>query len=138
MEDEERFIFRGKEGSERMIHVYLDDYRPCPKGFVPARSAEECILLLQECDVDILSLDFDLGWHAPNGTAVAEWVARTGKYPKRIYLHTSSPAGRQHMYQLLYAQLPEGAYLHNGPMPDGVLGEATAASGAPSGEEERK
>lgn len=110
-----------------MIHVYLDDFRSCPKGFVLARSAEECILLLQDCDVDILSLDYDLGWHAPNGTEVAAWIARTGKYPKRIYLHTSSQAGRQHMYQLLYAQLPEESALFNGPMPDAVLEEAAAA-----------
>lgn len=109
-----------------MIHIYLDDFRSCPKGFVLAKSAEECILLLQECDVDILSLDYDLGWHAPNGTAVAEWIVRNGKYPKRIYLHTSSPTGRQHMYQLLYSQLPEGSALYVGPMPDGVLSEAAA------------
>ena len=45
-----------------MIHVYLDDLRPCPQGFTLAKDVKECISLLQECEVDILSLDHDLGW----------------------------------------------------------------------------
>ena len=45
-----------------MIHVYLDDLRPCPQGFALAKDAKECISLLQEFEVDILSLDHDLGW----------------------------------------------------------------------------
>lgn len=44
-----------------MIHLFLDDYRRCPQGFTLARNAEECLLMLKECEVGILSLDFDLG-----------------------------------------------------------------------------
>lgn len=43
------------------MHVFLDDYRACPKGFVLATNAEECLMLLREGDVDILSLDYELG-----------------------------------------------------------------------------
>lgn len=113
-----------------MIHIYLDDVRPCPKGFVAARSAEECIVLLKECDVDILSLDFDLGWHAPNGSEVARWIAASGRFPRRLYFHTSSAAGREQMVRLLLPVVPADVAIHAGPMPDAVLREAAAEAGA--------
>ncbi|GLI05500.1 hypothetical protein YDYSG_15300 [Paenibacillus tyrfis] len=106
-----------------MIHVYLDDYRACPKGFVPARTVDECLLLLQECEVDVLSLDYDLGWGQPNGLELVRAMASAGLFPQRIYLHTSSDAGRQQMFQLLYASKPEHVRLTNGPMPTGLLME---------------
>ncbi|MGE7055084.1 cyclic-phosphate processing receiver domain-containing protein, partial [Paenibacillus glucanolyticus] len=40
-----------------------------------------------------------------------------------IYLHTSSPSGRRKMYELLYAHMPEGVQVHNGPMPESVMRE---------------
>ncbi|UUZ79253.1 hypothetical protein LJK88_29170 [Paenibacillus sp. P26] len=104
-----------------MIHVYLDDYRPCPKGFALARNAEECILLLTECDVDILSLDYDLGWGQPNGMQVVGRILETGRFPRRIYLHTSSDGGRMNMYQSLYTARPEGVQVFNGPVPPELL-----------------
>jgi hypothetical protein len=107
-----------------VIHIFLDDFRPCPKGFVAARTAEECILLLQECEVDILSLDYDLGWHARDGCEVARWIVDSGRFPRRLYFHTSSAAGRERMVRLLLPALPPDVELHNGPMPEGVLREA--------------
>ncbi|GAB7056111.1 MULTISPECIES: cyclic-phosphate processing receiver domain-containing protein [unclassified Paenibacillus] len=106
-----------------MIHVYLDDYRTCPKGFLHARSAEECLLLLQECEVDVLSFDYDLGWGKPNGMDVVRGIVASNRYPKRIYLHTSSDSGRQHMFQALYASKPEHVLVVNGPMPHALLEE---------------
>ena len=106
-----------------MIHVYLDDCRRCPEGFVHAKNAEECILLLAEETVDVLSLDYDLGWGEPTGLEVARFIAESGRYPRRIYLHTSSASGRMHMYALLAERLPEGAALTGGPMPASLLAE---------------
>ncbi|MFC0214693.1 cyclic-phosphate processing receiver domain-containing protein [Paenibacillus chartarius] len=107
-----------------MIHVYLDDLRPCPAGFTLARSAEECILLLKECEVDILSLDYDLGWHAPNASDIVQWMIAEARYPRRLYFHTSSSAGRDRMIALLLPVLPADVELNYGPMPDEVLAEA--------------
>lgn len=104
-----------------MIHVFLDDYRTCPAGFALARDADECLLLLRECDVDVLSLDYDLGWDQPNGMDVVRAIIASNRYPKRIYLHTSSDSGRQHMYQALYASKPGHVLLVNGPMPPELL-----------------
>jgi S-adenosylmethionine:tRNA-ribosyltransferase-isomerase (queuine synthetase) len=104
-----------------IIHVYLDDMRPCPAGFVLARNAEECILLLQEYEVGVLSLDFELGLDQPNGLHVVRYIAASGRYPKEIYLHTSSESGRLAMYQLLFQNKPESVKLANGPMSPEIL-----------------
>ncbi|ALS27944.1 cell division protein FtsJ [Paenibacillus sp. 32O-W] len=100
-----------------MIHVFLDDYRSCPKGFVLARSAEECIMLIDDGPIGILSLDYDLGWGRPTGFDVARHMVETGRYPREIYLHTSSESGRRQMYHLLAGHVPDTTRLHYGPMP---------------------
>lgn len=104
-----------------MIHVYLDDYRNCPKGFVLARTAEECKLLLDSEEVGILSLDFDLGWGAPTGLEVARHIVETGKYPQQIYMHSSSVHGRMQMYSLLATGAPMEVKLSNGMIPESLL-----------------
>lgn len=109
-----------------MINVYLDDVRPCPKGFVLARNAMECIELLRSCEVNVLSLDFDLGWDEPTGLEVARFIATENRYPGMIYLHTSSPAGRLQMYQTLYLRKPDHVSLYNHPMPEELLGKLAA------------
>ncbi|CAM4282941.1 cell division protein FtsJ [Paenibacillus alkaliterrae] len=106
-----------------MIHVYLDDYRACPKGFVLASNAEECKQLIDLEEVDILSLDFDLGWAQPTGYEVVRHIVETGRYPERIYLHTSSAAGRIQMYHMLSSHAPAHTKLYNGPMPDALINE---------------
>ncbi|BBH19898.1 hypothetical protein Back11_12430 [Paenibacillus baekrokdamisoli] len=99
-----------------MINVYLDDYRPCPKGFVLAVNAEACMLLLSTEEIDILSLDFDLGWGQPTGLEVVQYIVDSGRYPKSVYFHTSSPAGRMQMIHLLRQHAPLEVTIHNGPM----------------------
>jgi len=111
-----------------MINVYLDDVRPCPKGFVAARSAEECLLLLTEFEVDILSLDFELGYGQPNGLAVVHGLIAADRYPRRVYVHSSSMLGRAQMVRELRLSNPSGVEIHDGPMPSSVL-EAEAAKG---------
>ncbi|WPP43337.1 cyclic-phosphate processing receiver domain-containing protein [Paenibacillus hunanensis] len=100
-----------------MIHLYLDDYRPCPAGFALARDGEECLMMLRECEVDILSLDHELGWGQMDGTDVVKAMIHEGLYAREIYLHTSSMSGKKSMYELLYQAKPEHVILHNGPIP---------------------
>ncbi|PZD93664.1 cell division protein FtsJ [Paenibacillus sambharensis] len=106
-----------------MIHIYLDDYRRCPAGFALARNAEECKLLLDSEDVDLLSLDFELGYGEPNGMEVVRHILETGRFPRRIYMHTSSPSGRMQMYAALMERAPKDVLLVNGPMPDSLIEE---------------
>ncbi|MFC4304745.1 cyclic-phosphate processing receiver domain-containing protein [Cohnella boryungensis] len=110
-----------------MINVFLDDVRPCPQGFVAARSAEECLILLKECDVDILSLDFELGYGQPNGLAVVHGLIAGGKYPRRVYVHSSSMLGRAQMVRELRAANAPDVAVHDGPMPASVLEQAAKA-----------
>ncbi|MFF2089720.1 cyclic-phosphate processing receiver domain-containing protein [Paenibacillus sp. NPDC058174] len=111
-----------------MIYVYLDDYRTCPPGFVLARNAEECKLLIDSESIGILSLDYDLGWSEPTGYEVVRYLVETGKYPEQVYLHTSSAAGRMQMYHMLSSNAPIELKLHNGPMPSTLLEEIARGS----------
>lgn len=105
-----------------MIHVYLDDLRPCPQGFTLAKNAKECILLLEEFDVDILSLDHDLGWSTvQTGMDVVVWLTQQRKFPQSIYIHTSSPSACTAMYQMLYSAKPDGMKLYPHRLPDDLL-----------------
>jgi hypothetical protein len=116
-----------------LIHVFLDDVRPCPEGFVLARTAEECLLLLKECDVGVLSLDYELGPGAPNGFAVVEGMIVNAWYPREIYIHSSSPMGRARMAKALRDAAPPGVTVYDGPMPESV--RRAVAAGTWSGSE---
>ncbi|MFB5265467.1 cyclic-phosphate processing receiver domain-containing protein [Paenibacillus enshidis] len=105
------------------MNLYMDDYRRCPQGFTLARNAEECLLLLQEYKVEILSLDYDLGPGEPTGLEVAAAIVREGLFPEQIYLHSSSLSGRRQMYEMLYGSLPEGVQLFNHPVPPELLSQ---------------
>ncbi|WP_379126902.1 cyclic-phosphate processing receiver domain-containing protein [Paenibacillus sp. sgz500958] len=115
-----------------MINVYMDDFRRVPPGFTLARTTDECLMLLRECEVGILSLDHDMGPVDVTGSEVAKIMVLEGLFPREIFLHTSSLWGRKEMYAMLYAAKPDGTILHNGPMSTEKLREA--ASGL-SGEE---
>ncbi|AOZ91116.1 cyclic-phosphate processing receiver domain-containing protein [Paenibacillus crassostreae] len=108
--------------NEDLVHLYLDDMRRCPKGFALARTGEECIMLLRECKVDILSLDYELGFESKMcGRDVVMAIILEKLYPREVYLHTSSMFGKREMYQLLYEHKPADMILHNGPMSDETL-----------------
>ena len=106
-----------------MIHVFMDDARPCPKGFVYAQNIEECLILLRECEVGVLSLDYDLGWNEPSGSELVRRMIEERLFPRSIYLHSSSWSGRTAMYQMLYAAKPEEVELFVHPPPPELLGQ---------------
>ena len=91
-----------------MVKVYLDDCRPTPAGWVPARWPEEVIRLLEQGGVVELSLDHDLGDDA-HGTGydvltwIEEAVATRGFLPPRISVHSANPAAGQRMLQAIGA-----------------------------------
>ena len=91
-----------------MVKVYLDDCRPTPAGWVPARWPEEVIRLLEQGDVTELSLDHDLGDDA-HGTGydvllwIEEAVAVRGFRPPRISVHSANPAAGQRMLHAIAA-----------------------------------
>ena len=91
-----------------MVKVYLDDSRPTPAGWVPARWPDEVIRLLEQGNVAELSLDHDLGDDAHGtGYDVLVWleeaVATRGFHPPRISVHSANPAAGRRMLQAIAA-----------------------------------
>ena len=94
-----------------------------------ARSVDECLEILRNAEVDILSLDFDMGPNEKTGNDVAAGIAREGLYAREIYLHSSSMYGRRSMYDILYPNKPEHVILHSGPIPFDLLDEIERKAG---------
>jgi hypothetical protein len=105
------------------INVFLDDLRACPAGFVLARSAEDCITLMENYDVAVLSLDHDLGWDSMNGSDLAQELVARGLYADEIFLHSSSMAGRANMYTIFMQKKPEHVRISMQPVPSSRLHE---------------
>ncbi|WP_151736300.1 cyclic-phosphate processing receiver domain-containing protein [Paenibacillus tengchongensis] len=99
-----------------MINVFMDDLRKAPPGFALARSVEECLLMLRECEIAVLSLDYDMGPGSLSGTEVAARMVLEHLFPREIALHTSSSRGRREMYEILYPAIPRETKLHHGPL----------------------
>jgi len=84
------------------IKLFVDDERPCPKGWIPAFNYDEAIASLRWENVEELSLDHDLG-NGPTGydiiKVLEEWYHDGGqwreKVPKIVSCHSSNPVGRK-------------------------------------------
>ncbi|MEK4081572.1 cyclic-phosphate processing receiver domain-containing protein [Solibacillus sp. FSL K6-1126] len=95
------------------INLYVDDLRDCPNGFVVARTFQEAIHLIENHEVEILSLDHDLGedLHGnllPTGYDLVKYICEKGLRANKIYIHTDNPVGRENMYQTLHGAKRRG------------------------------
>ena len=62
-----------------MINLYIDDTRPKPEGFILAKTAEEAIKIIDSENIEILSLDHDLGTNrrgqlSPTGYDLVKYI----------------------------------------------------------------
>lgn len=99
------------------MNVFLDDdleYRKTPNEFVRVTNYEECVALLNDQHIHILSLDHDLGTQK-TGYDVAKYIVEKNSFPDIIYLHTANPVGRENMYQLLEHYKPKNVQLFRHP-----------------------
>lgn len=88
------------------INVYLDDKRDCPDGYVLARTMEEAVLLFEQHNVHILSLDHDLGEDEEKnllktGYDFVKYFCENGLESDQIFIHTDNGPGRANMYETL-------------------------------------
>lgn len=95
------------------INLYVDDLRDCPKEFEIARTMNEAIGFFEQFEINILSLDHDLGEDEngkllPTGYDLVKWICENGGRANKIYLHTDNPVGRENMYQTLLAARKRG------------------------------
>jgi hypothetical protein len=84
------------------MRVYLDDEREAPDGWIRVRWPAEAIALLVTGNVEIISLDHDLGDDV-HGTGcdvilwIEEAVASRGFKSPEIRVHSANPAARLRM-----------------------------------------
>ncbi|GGI44141.1 hypothetical protein GCM10008018_05620 [Paenibacillus marchantiophytorum] len=95
------------------INLYVDDLRDCPDGFVLARTYEAAIQIIETNEINILTLDHDLGEdqegkELPNGYDLVKYFCEHGLKANKIYLHTDNPVGRNNMYETLIAAQRRG------------------------------
>lgn len=100
------------------INVYLDDLRPCPKGFLIARNINKAIYYLENYNVNVLSLDHDLGLDSggnilPTGYDLVKYFCENNLYANKIYIHTDNSVGRSNMYETLKASQRRGFISEN-------------------------
>ncbi|MFJ9501564.1 cyclic-phosphate processing receiver domain-containing protein [Brevibacillus centrosporus] len=98
---------------KKPVNLYVDDLRDCPDLFAIARTIDEAIFYLENCEVDILSLDHDMGEDQsgnllPTGYDLVKYICQNGLRANRIYLHTDNNVGRENMYQTLLAAQRRG------------------------------
>jgi len=100
------------------MNLYVDDQRPCPPGWVLARTVDRAIELLATGEVDVASLDHDIVYHtavkirgervpieveAPETfEAVARYIARMPPDERPdVRFHTANAAGEAAMREIL-------------------------------------
>lgn len=90
------------------ISIFLDDLRQTPSGFERTYTVPETIELIQDCldkniDIDVLSLDNDLGDGETEGCVILDWMEEqffedeSFPLPKKIVVHSDNAAARERM-----------------------------------------
>lgn len=94
------------------MKLYVDDIRaPYDEDWEVARHYDHAIFWLEESGVEIeeLSLDHDLGLNSRfDGSKIVDWMAEHNVWPKKIYLHTANPVGRETMARTIERYAPPG------------------------------
>jgi hypothetical protein len=90
----------------KKINLYLDDLRDCPVGFEIARTVEEAKYYFNNFQIEILSLDHDLGVDEKGtllstGYDLVKYICEEGLRADKIYIHTDNSVGRDNMYYTL-------------------------------------
>ncbi|WP_144507072.1 cyclic-phosphate processing receiver domain-containing protein [Bacillus mycoides] len=90
------------------MNVYMDDQRSCPYGYVLATTVESALQFVRSNKVNILSLDFNMGWRKRNGLDFVEGFCTEGLYVNEIHLHTNDVIGMHQMKQRIEKRKEKG------------------------------
>ena len=90
------------------MNVYMDDQRSCLYGYVPATTVERALQMVRDYDVNILSLDFNMGWGEKSGLDFVEAFCKEGLYVNEMHLHTNDVIGMYKMKQRIEKGKEEG------------------------------
>ncbi|MED1203869.1 cyclic-phosphate processing receiver domain-containing protein [Heyndrickxia acidicola] len=83
------------------ISVFLDDYRREPEGYVLVQTMDECIKILQNYEIEHLSLDHDLLSKTRNGYMLVQKMVKQKLFANRITIHSANFVGAKAMYNYL-------------------------------------
>ncbi|RFU69460.1 hypothetical protein D0469_09585 [Peribacillus saganii] len=83
------------------ISVFLDDFRSPPEGYVLALTIDDCIYLLNNFEIEHLSLDHDLVDKNRNGSLLVQIMIREKLFANRITIHSANSVGGKKMYNRL-------------------------------------
>lgn len=80
-----------------MTKLWIDDERPAPFGWMPAKNSEDAIWCLRTFDINTISFDHDLGGDDTTRKVVMwlcdpeqDWLG-----VEICYVHTANPVGRE-------------------------------------------
>ena len=94
------------------ISIFLDDQRQTPKGFARTYTVPETIQLIKDCkekniEIDVLSLDNDLGDKEEEGYTILNWLEKqffeddNFRLPNKIIIHSDNAAVREQMEMII-------------------------------------
>ena len=87
--------------------LFVDDERkPTTSLWRVAKTYEEAISILAEGEIEVLSLDHDLG-EGKSGYDVAKWIVEHNVWPRWINCHSMNPVGKANIRQLLKRYAPD-------------------------------
>jgi hypothetical protein len=90
------------------INVFMDDYRSCPQNHILVENIDQCINLLETCDIEHLSLDHDLVSKTRNGLMLVQFMVEQRLYAERITIHSANSVGGKSMYKYLKKAQEDG------------------------------
>ncbi|EOP27404.1 MULTISPECIES: cyclic-phosphate processing receiver domain-containing protein [Bacillus] len=90
------------------MNIYMDDQRGCPFGYVPATTVETALQFVRENEINIISLDFNMGWRQSNGFDFVNIFCKEGLYVKEIHFHTNDVIGMDKMKQRIEGGKEQG------------------------------
>lgn len=85
------------------MNIFMDDMRPAEYGFVLARTVDEALKLVRENEVEILSLDYNMGIRKKNGLDFVNEFCQEGLFAKKIIIHSNDIFGVKKMIEKLQA-----------------------------------
>jgi hypothetical protein len=97
----EKKVLTSNEKEGEKMNVFMDDTRPAPYQYMLAITVEESLSLVRQHDVEILSLDYNMGVKKPNGLDFVEAFCREGLYAKEIHIHSDDVIGVMKMTERL-------------------------------------
>lgn len=89
------------------MFLYVDDIRnPLSKSWNVARNYREAVTLIANNEIQILSLDHDLG-EEKTGYDIAKFIVENEIKIKQINIHSANPVGRDNIKQLIKHYFPD-------------------------------